>query len=64
MLLQCMQAEVAASYGNASYCGNGLNASLAVCAVAIGTGRGPVNVTLPAPTALLVFTATPSNIAP
>ncbi|DBB14474.1 TPA: hypothetical protein ACH3X3_004761 [Trebouxia sp. C0006] len=57
-------AGVTASYGNASYCGNGLNASLAVCSVAIGTGNGPVNVTLPTPTAVLSFTATPAYIAP
>ncbi|DBA74581.1 TPA: hypothetical protein ACH3X2_009453 [Trebouxia sp. C0005] len=57
-------AAVTASYGNASYCGNGLNASLAVCSVSIGTGNGPVNVTLPTPTAILGFTATPAYIAP
>ena len=61
-LLQ-LQAAVAASYGNASYCGNGLNASLAVCSVAIGTGNGPVNVTLPTPISV-TLTASPSFIAP
>lgn len=57
-----MQATVVASYGSASYCGNGLNADLAICSVPIGTGRGPVNVTLPLPTAVQNFTATPSDI--
>ncbi|KAL0035306.1 hypothetical protein WJX77_000193 [Trebouxia sp. C0004] len=57
-------AGVTASYGSASYCGNGLNASLAVCSVPIGTGNGPVNITLPTPTTVLSFTATPAYIAP
>lgn len=60
-LTGCLQANVVASYGNASYCGIGLNASLAVCSVPIGTGSGPVNVTLPLATAVQV-TATPSAI--
>ncbi|KAL3148639.1 hypothetical protein ABBQ38_014062 [Trebouxia sp. C0009 RCD-2024] len=58
-----LAAEVVASYGNASYCGNGLNASLAVCSIPIGTGRGPINVTLPLPFAVQSFTATPSDIS-
>lgn len=56
-----LQATVVASYGNASYCGIGLSASLAVCSVPIGTGSGPVNVTLPLATAVQV-TAAPADI--
>lgn len=56
-----LQATVVASYGNASYCGNGLSASLEVCSVPVGTGSGAVNITLPMATAVQV-TATPADI--
>lgn len=58
----CTQAAVTASYGDRAYCGNGLNASLSVCSVPLGTGSGPVNISLPTPTAVTNFVATPATI--